>query len=143
MRTINNQNGFTLLEVLIALFIFTIGILGVATMQITSIKGNSKGWQISDASDRTADRIETVLALDYDDPQLIDGAGTNDGLAGLDDLPNSDGTADSDGDGINDIFWNVAVDYPHVGTKTVKVFAESVVNGKIISMEMIKVGRFR
>ena len=54
----NNKNGFTLVELLIALVIFAIGILGVATMQITSIKGNSKSRQISEAANVGADRVE-------------------------------------------------------------------------------------
>ncbi len=41
MKNNNNQDGFTLIEVMIAIFILTIGILGAAAMQVASIDGNS------------------------------------------------------------------------------------------------------
>ena len=154
---IKNQNGFTLIELLIALVIFAVGILGVATMQITSIQGNSKGRQISEASNVGAGQIERILSLPYDshnnnldddgdgaidenDEQFIDGAGTNDGVAGLDDVPanNTDGAADSDGDGVNDIFWNVAVDHPLSNTKTIKFFIDPPGSGRNIEMTYVK-----
>jgi len=147
-----NKKGFTLVELLIALVVFAIGILGVATMQTTSIKGNSKGRQISEASNIAADRIEMFLSLDYDDPLLadVDGNGTgqdnnNDGVDddggnfGLDDnLANSDGQDDSDGDGVNDVFWNVAVDHPVDETKTIKIFVEPPGNRSKVVMEIVK-----
>jgi len=39
-KVCDNQSGFTLLEVLIAISILTVGLLGVAQMQIMGIKGN-------------------------------------------------------------------------------------------------------
>ena len=120
---IRNPKGFTLVELLIALVIFAVGILGFATMQITSIKGNSKGRLISEASNVAADRIETFMSLDYGDSLLSDGSGTNAGVAGLEDLPpnNTDGSATSS-DGNYQIYWNVADDHPVTGVKTINVF---------------------
>jgi|LGOV01.1.fsa_nt_gb type IV pilus assembly protein PilV len=143
----NNQNGFTLVELLIALVIFAVGILGVATMQISSIKGNSKGRQISEAVTVGADRIERFISMSYDDSALddddgdgtaqdvdADGADDNGGNFGLDDLTNPDGIADTDGDGTNDLFWNVAVDHPLPNTKTIKLFIEPLGAGKTVEM---------
>ena len=62
-----NQNGFTLIELLIALVIFAVGILGVGTMQLSSIQGNNKGRQISDAATGAADQMENFLSFAYDD----------------------------------------------------------------------------
>ena len=42
------QNGFTLLEVIIALFIFRVGLLAVASMQMTAIKGNYFSGTLTD-----------------------------------------------------------------------------------------------
>jgi len=162
---IKNQNGFTLIELLIALVIFAVGILGVGAMQLTSIKGNSKGRLISEASNLAADRIEMLLALNYNHPTLVDdddgkdetdadsdtnsgdgtdqdanSDGTDDdgGNFGLDDLTNPDGADDSDGDGVNDVFWNVAVDYPGDGMKTIKVTVIPPGSGSNVTMEVVR-----
>jgi len=44
------REGFTLLEVLIAVTIFAIGILAVASMQLTSIQGNAFGNEMTTAT---------------------------------------------------------------------------------------------
>jgi len=36
-----NEKGFTLLEVIVAISVLTIGLLGVASMQVSAIKGNT------------------------------------------------------------------------------------------------------
>ena len=152
MKIIKNQTGFTLIELLIALVIFAVGILGVATMQTTSIKGNSKSRQISEASNVAADRIERMLSLDYSNPAFndTDGNGTSQdadsngvdddgGNFGLDDgLAASDGQDDSDADGVDDIYWNIAVDYPVPNTKTIKVFVIPPSSAKTVEMTYIK-----
>jgi prepilin-type N-terminal cleavage/methylation domain-containing protein len=84
------QTGFTLLEVLIAVVIFTIGILSVNAMQITAIGANTAANRITESTTWASDRVESLLGLDYDDPALRDG--TADGDAGLDDIgANADG----------------------------------------------------
>ena len=151
-----NQNGFTLVELLIALVIFAVGILGVGTMQITSIKGNSKGRLISEASNLAADRIEIFMSLDYNDSDLNDGDGDgtdqdsdsngtdDDGdNFGLDDMTTAtaDGADDSNGDGVNDIFWNVAIDYPEANMKTINVFVDPPGNNtRFVEMSIVKTG---
>ena len=132
-----NQNGFTLIELLIALVIFAVGILGVGAMQLTSIKGNSKGRLISEASNLAANRIEILMSFKYSALTDTDG----DGTSGLDDMTTAtvDGKVDSDGDGVNDIFWNVAVDHPEPGTKTIKVFVDPPGNRTgLVEMSFIK-----
>ena len=104
---------------------------------MTSIKGNSKSRQISEASNVAADRIEVFLSLDYDDPLLDDDDGN--GASGLDDnLASSDGQDDTDGDGVNDIFWNVAVDSPLPNTKTIKIIVIPVGSANNVEMTYIK-----
>ena len=46
-RTSGNQQGFTLLEMLVALMIMTIGLLAVATMQAVALNANSVANRVS------------------------------------------------------------------------------------------------
>lgn len=66
MTTLNSQQrGFTLVEVLIALTIFTIGILAVATMQTSSIRYNSSARLSSEAVFQAERKVEEILAGSY------------------------------------------------------------------------------
>ena len=60
----NNENGFTLVEILIALTIFAIGILGIASMQTWGIRGNASAIWHSQAATFAADRIEKLMMVD-------------------------------------------------------------------------------
>ena len=62
---IKQQSGFTLLEVIIALFIFTLGILGVAAMQLRAIQGNSSGMRLTEATAQAQDILENVMQEPY------------------------------------------------------------------------------
>ena len=73
--------GFTLIEVLIAMAIFSIGILGVGTMQIRSTEGNTSARIRTEASTWAQDRVETLMLLSYGDVLLSTGAhNLNEGL---------------------------------------------------------------
>lgn len=140
MRQIRNQSsGFTLVEVLIALFVFSIGILGVGAMQLRAMQGNSHARQVSEMTNVAADQIETIAGLAYDDASLLDGAGANNGATGLNDLPpnNTDGSRMTS-DGRYQVFWNVAEDYPLTDSKTVRVIVRQTGQTKSVSLETIK-----
>ncbi len=80
----NKQSaGFTLIEVLISITVFSIGILAVITMQTSSVSGNARAQDISEATNLAADQMETLLNTAYS--AIVDGAGTNAGQAGLND----------------------------------------------------------
>lgn len=143
------DSGFTLIEVLVSLVIFAVGILGAATMQISSIQGNSRGRQVSEGSHAISGRIETLLSLDYDDALLADGDGDGTGQDldgngedddgghfGLDDLANPDHGPLASGD--YQIYWNVAVNHPLEGTKTIRVIVDPPGRAKRFSIDMIK-----
>jgi len=62
------QKGFTLIELMIALTIFAIGLLSVAGMQITAIKANASSNTLSVAG-AVAQRVtEEILSNDSTDP---------------------------------------------------------------------------
>lgn len=69
------QKGFTLIELMIALTIFAIGLLSIASMQITAIKANSSSNTISVAG-AVAQRVtEDILSNDATDPFFQSPAG--------------------------------------------------------------------
>lgn len=125
MLFLRDEKGFTLIEVMVALFVFTIGILALNKMQLVAIRGNSNANGLTGASSWAAGQVETILDLEYDDPLLDDdGGGAADGLAGLDD--NTSATADDfidSPDGNFRILWNVATDEPMRNVKTIRVIA--------------------
>jgi type IV pilus assembly protein PilV len=134
----SEQAGFTLLEVLVAVVIFTIGILSVNAMQIAAIGGNTAANRITQSTTWASDRVESLLGLDYGDTVLNDGNG--DGDAGLDDVgASADGNLTSP-DSKYSIYWNVSDDSPFIGVKTIRVIINTLEKGvtKSVSMTYIK-----
>lgn len=139
---LDNENGFTLIEALIAMVVLAIGIFSLYSMQVTSIQNNSKASNITLASNWGAEKVEEILSLPYDNLIDTDGDGTaqdsdDDGLDdvipindfGLDDIAEVVGPAGPDGkvtspDGNFTVFWNVAPDVPLPGTTTVRIHVQ-------------------
>jgi type IV pilus assembly protein PilV len=57
------REGFTLLEVLVAVTIFAIGILAVASMQLTSIQGNAFGNEMTTATFLAQAQLERMKSV--------------------------------------------------------------------------------
>ena len=66
LRSADNSAGFTLIEVLVAICIFGIGLLGVAALQIHIIKNNTTGRFSMDAMAWTAEHIEQFISDDWE-----------------------------------------------------------------------------
>lgn len=118
-----HDNGFTLIEVIVALAILTVGILSVNAMQIVSVRGNNTANRLTTAATWATDRAEVLFNQEYDAPDLLDdGGGAADGLGGLNDATaaTADGN-DVSPDGEYTIFWNVAEDEPMPNLKTINV----------------------
>ena len=67
---VNDEKGFTLIEVMIALVIFSIGILGVAAMQINFIQGNATARGVTEAAGQASGKMEALVAMQYTDADL-------------------------------------------------------------------------
>ncbi|MHC1698475.1 MAG: prepilin-type N-terminal cleavage/methylation domain-containing protein [Geobacteraceae bacterium] len=65
-----NQNGFTLIEVLVAITLLLIGIFSVISMQITAIKSNSIANKLSAATALAQETMDDVMAWSISDPRL-------------------------------------------------------------------------
>lgn len=71
--TLRGDAGFTLVEVLIALVIFTIGLLGTAALTVAVIQTNIISKRQSQAIVHAQDRLEEVRELGYSDAMSADG----------------------------------------------------------------------
>ena len=66
----DNEAGFTLLEVIAAVSILTVGLLAVASMQTAAIQANDKAYRVTEGATWAQNRIEALMGLPYDDPLL-------------------------------------------------------------------------
>jgi type IV pilus assembly protein PilV len=68
-----NENAFTLIEVLVGLIILAIGLLALAVMQISAIKGGYFSNNVTQATFLTQERLEYLKNLPYNDSKLSSG----------------------------------------------------------------------
>ncbi len=83
MQICHDNRGFSLLEVLIAMVILSVGLLGVAGMQTMAISGNyfaQSGTEAIQLGEEMIDRIRTNAKTN---PQRYDGIVTSSGCVGL------------------------------------------------------------
>ncbi|MBW2674403.1 MAG: prepilin-type N-terminal cleavage/methylation domain-containing protein [Deltaproteobacteria bacterium] len=65
MNKIDNSSGFTLVEVMIAIFILVVGLLGVAGVATTVINGNTFSKEITTATTLAQDKMEELKGTAY------------------------------------------------------------------------------
>jgi type IV pilus assembly protein PilV len=74
MRTkLETEKGFTIIEVLIAISVLTIGILAVSTMQVSAIRGNAFASRQTEGTTLALDRMEKIMSLSYENTDLAAG----------------------------------------------------------------------
>ncbi len=61
------DDGFTLIEVLVAISIAAVGFLGLAATHIASVRATGVGRNMSIATNIAAERLETMRRLPYDE----------------------------------------------------------------------------
>ena len=94
-----NNQGFTLVEVMIGMAIFFIGFLAVGSMQLTAINGNAGAREATEAATRATSQLETLISLPYD--SIVDGGPVVDGAY--------------------TVSWDITDDTPLPNTKTIMV----------------------
>ena len=137
--TLMSNQGLTLLEVLAAVAILSFGLLAVATMQGSSIKGNSQAIGTTEAITLAQGKLEALMRLPYSHADLTDT--DNDGTSqdanddgidevgadlnfGLNDTVDGGGTVIADKSEVNGrytLYWNIAVDQPIANVKTIRI----------------------
>lgn len=90
----NSQAGLTLIEVLIALTILAVGLLGVAFMQVTSLSGGAFSREMVVATELGQDMLEKLRTLPYTETSEDSALASGDHPTAL------DVNRDLDGDGI-------------------------------------------
>jgi type IV pilus assembly protein PilV len=105
IRAMQNDAGFTLIEVLIAISILAVGLLGVAAMQTSAIQVNSAAGRMTTRMNWAQDRMEKLKALPFSDPWLEAAGNPHEELL-------SDGYT---------VSWNVTDDSPVPNTKRIVV----------------------
>ena len=98
----NASAGFTLIEVLLAIAIFSIGILAVGSMQISAVNNNASARMRTEATLHAAEKMETLMVVPYNDADLADVTHT-----------------DASDDNVYCMEWDVEEDYPLASTKTI------------------------
>jgi type IV pilus assembly protein PilV len=104
-KPILNQNAFSLIEILIAISIFSIGMLAVVSLQISSMDLNTSSRRLTDATALASERMERLLALPYTHENLLE--------------ENNEDFQDTNG--IYEISWNIVEDQFINDTKTIQV----------------------
>jgi len=117
-----NNNGFTIIEVLITLSIFSIGVLAVAAMQMTSTKGNASSRRITEATALAETQIERLIQLPYDHIDLNPANNPHGETVGPYTVNWNASEVDLDANGANDSKTiDVTVSWSYVGDRTVSI----------------------
>jgi prepilin-type N-terminal cleavage/methylation domain-containing protein len=99
IKKMRNDKGYTLIEMLIAIAILSVGLLAVATMQISSIRVNDTARRMTRRATIAQDRLEYIMSLKYTHAVLTSGSHTDGEV--------TDGRLESAPSGYS-ISWNVS-----------------------------------
>jgi len=151
MKTCKSEQGYTLIESLIAIAILAFGLMAVATMQITAIKANAIASGMSQGLALAQTKVEELMNLPYSALDDTDLDGTDQDLNddGVDDDGENFGLDDTveDSDhytpGTDDrykVSWNVAEDEPVTDSRTIRVIVTWTEKGKDkrITLDFVK-----
>jgi len=135
------QKGFSLIELMMGISIFAIGLLALAQLQVASMHGNAFSISTTDALAIAQGKAEELRGKTYStsatDPDLADQmSGENGhGADGLNETEHPDGHESING---SNVFWNVVDNMDN--TKTINIIVEypQMSKQKTVSLQMKK-----
>jgi prepilin-type N-terminal cleavage/methylation domain-containing protein len=68
--------GFTLVEVVVALLLTALAMLAIAPLFVGGLKNNAVGWDYSSLNELAKKKIEELLQVGFNDPRVVVTAGT-------------------------------------------------------------------
>lgn len=109
----NSSAGFTLIEVVVALFLISIGVLAAAPMFMYAMQGNATGADLGSVGAVAVEHMELLRSQDY--VALPAGGSLTSGVTGYTDTSNPEVT----------VRWVITDNVSPLGTKTIEVRAIS------------------
>jgi len=140
------EKGFTLVEIMVAIVVLSIGFFAAASMQISAVSTNSSANHITEATNLAQSRLEELMALECSristDPDLIDDAETAGGPESYTDS-NSNGVWDAAHVDPNPpsgytITWSVLDNTTGSPEKYIKVYVTRHDNKRTVVLSCIK-----
>ncbi len=111
MLRIQSEKGFSLVEVLMALAIFSLAFAELGRMQLTAIQANATSGRLTRMTALAQAKIEQLMAVPYTDPSLAD----------LTVMGQTTPYEDRNVPPGYSMRWRVDTDTPFVGVKTVNL----------------------
>lgn len=106
-----NARGFSLVEVMVALFLIALGVLAAAPMFIYAMQGNATGADFGSVGANAVERLELLRGQDY--VALVPGGSLNVSQVGYSDLADPDVV----------VRWTITDNANPTGTRTIVVRA--------------------
>ncbi len=72
MKNLRNKKGFTLLEILVAITLLAVALLGMAGLTAAVMQGNTLSNRLTVASTLAQDRLEDLTKLGYGNTAVVD-----------------------------------------------------------------------
>lgn len=114
------QAGFTLVEAMVALMVFTVGALGLLTMTYSSHQGVTTAEDVTNATALARSKLDELVRLAYNDTNL-DAGGHDDGTTNMDETGTPTAGVFGADDGNFARSWDVAIPDANEQFKTIAV----------------------
>src|SRR5215471_18801903 len=105
------EKGLSLIEVLVAMVVLSLGLLGLERVHIAAIQANTIASRLTQATTLAQDRAEQLMALPYNDVVLSDTTAPGTFTTYTEPNPPQGYT----------ITWTVDTDVPSAGIKTINI----------------------